>query len=370
VSPIRGSSPKWEAREPSPPATDPLLDWLALTHIDGLGPVRLTRLLERFGSPSGVFAASPAQLRELSLGPQVLEALLPGPDHRWGLEQIRRAEEFGASILCLDDPLYPSALRHIPQPPPVLWVTGTAPLEQSRAVAVVGTRAPSGLGSESCALLVGEWVRAGVCIVSGLARGIDEIAHQTCLAQDSDTIAVLGCGLDQIEQSSRRRLARRISEHGSVVTEFPFGGPVVKGNFPRRNRIIAGLAQAVVILEAGETSGALITARYGLEQGREVLACPGPVGWTSFEGNHRLLREGAALCARSTDLFQQLGWAVSHPDAAPDGFLDFLSGPGATPEEIAAKMGHTVQDIALQLVRREISGEVVRCGNGRWRRSL
>jgi predicted Rossmann fold nucleotide-binding protein DprA/Smf involved in DNA uptake len=159
-----------------------------------------------------------------------------------------------------------------------------------------------------------------------LARGIDEIAHRTCLEQGAPTIAVLGCGLDQIEQSARRHLARMVAEHGAVVSEFPFGGPVVKGNFPRRNRIISGLSQAVVVVEAGETSGALITARNGLEQGREVLTCPGPVGWTTFEGNHRLLREGAALCARPQDLLDQLGWHTTSPDAASDGFLDWLAG--------------------------------------------
>lgn len=360
----------WEARESSIALRDPLLDWLALTHIDGLGPMRLAKLLERFGCPSGVFAASPAQVRALALGEPVQDALVRGPDHPWALDQIRAAEDFGASILCLDDPLYPSALRNIPLAPPVLWVTGTIPLEQSRAVAVVGTRAPSGLGSETCSLLVREWAQTGVCVVSGLARGIDEIAHRTCLDQGAPTIAVLGCGLDQIEQSGRRHLARRVSQAGAVVSEFPFGGPVVKGNFPRRNRIISGLSQAVVVVEAGETSGALITARNGLEQGREVLACPGPVGWNTFEGNHRLLREGAAVCARSQDLLDQLGWHTSRHPPTPDGFLDFLAGPGATPEEIAAKMGQRVQDITMQLVLREVAGDVVRGVDGRWRRAL
>ncbi len=369
VTPSNSLSSPWEARESSMDLRDPLLDWLALTHIDGLGPMRLAKLLEHFGCPSGVFAAAPSQVRELALGEHVQDALLRGPDHAWALRQIRAAEDFGASILCLHDPLYPSALRHIPLAPPVLWVTGTTPLEQTHAVAVVGTRAPSGLGSESCSLLVGQWARAGLCIVSGLARGIDEIAHRTCLEQGAPTIAVLGCGLDQIEQSARRNLARVVAEHGVVVSEFPFGGPVVKGNFPRRNRIISGLSQAVVVIEAGETSGALITARNGLEQGREVLACPGPVGWSTFEGNHRLLREGAALCARPQDLLDQLGWRTTSPDAASDGFLDLLAGPGATPEEIAAKMGQRVQDIAMQLVLREVSGDVVRGVDGRWRRA-
>lgn len=352
----------------SPPG-DSLLDWLALSRIPGLGPVRFAQLLERFGSPQKVFAASRQDLLPLPLGEAVRDALLKGPDHRWALDQVRQAEDLGASIIPLDDPLYPEPLRHIPQPPPVLFVTGSVPLLHPRTVAVVGTRAPTGIGRESCGHLARQWAREGLRIVSGLARGIDEIAHRASLEAGSETVAVLGCGLDQLERASRVTLSREIARHGAVVTEFPFGDPVTKGNFPRRNRIIAGLSAAVVVAEAGEHSGALITARYALEQGREVLACPGPAGWESFGGCFRLLREGASLCACPEDLHLAMGWeAVAPARSAPDGLLNLLTGPGATPEEIAVRMGSSVRDIQIQLVLRELAGEVVRGDGGRWRR--
>ena len=269
--------------------------------------------------------------------------------------------------MCLDDPLYPESLRQIPAPPPLLFVLGSVPLSHPQAAAVVGTRSPSGMGSESCGHLVREWARQGVRIVSGLARGIDEIAHQSTLECEGETVAVLGCGLDHLVRSSRISLARAIAAKGAIVTEFPFEECITKGNFPRRNRIISGLSQAVVVAEAGEKSGALITARYALEQGRDVLACPGPVGWDTFAGCHRLLREGAALCARAQDLHDQMGWASTIPKRRPDTFLDLLSGPGATPEEIAVKMNQNVHDIQLRLVLGEIAGDVVRSDGGRWR---
>lgn len=364
--PRRSSLDLFQAQEPA--HGDSLLDWLALTRVAGLGPVRLAQLLERFGSPQRVFAASRQELLPLPLGEAVRDALLRGPDHAWALDQVRQAEDLGASIVPMDDPLYPEPLRHIPAPPPVLFVTGSAPLLHPRSVAVVGTRAPTGLGGEACGHLARHWAREGIRIVSGLARGIDEIAHRAALEAGTQTVAVLGCGLDQLERASRVALSRNIASHGAVVTEFPFGDPVTKGNFPRRNRIIAGLAAAVVVAEAGEHSGALITARYALEQGREVLACPGPAGWDSFAGCFRLLREGASLCASPEDLHHCMGWETS-PTAgsAPDGLLNLLTGPGATPEEIALRMGSSVRDIQVQLVLRELAGEVVRGDGGRWR---
>jgi len=357
----------WEARESAPYEPDPLLDWLSLVRIEGLGPMRCTQLLERFGSPSAAFSATSAELAPLRLGDAVLDALLRGPDHAWALGQVQAAETSGASILCLDDPLYPEALRHIPQPPAILYVMGSSSLLHPRSVAVVGTRNPTGIGSEACGSLVRDWARSGVRIVSGLARGIDEIAHKAALEAGGETVAVLGCGLDQLDHASRRNLARDIAARGAVVSEFPFGDPVHKGNFPRRNRIIAGLSQAVVVAEAGDKSGALITARYALEQNRDVLACPGPVGWETFAGCHRLLREGAALCARSQDLFEQLAWEAPTARSAATGLLNLLSDTGDTTEEIAAKMGQSVRDMQVQLVLRELAGEVVRAEGGRWR---
>lgn len=358
----------WQCRECI--GSDSLLSWLALAHLEGLGPVRLTKLLERFETPSGIFSASASALEHPSLGLRSahVEALSRGPDLDWACGQVAEAERLGAAIVALDDPQYPAFLRTIHASPPVLYVLGTVPLEHPRAVGVVGTRSPSGAGGDACGELVRSWARSGVRIVSGLARGIDEIAHRAALEASGETVAVLGCGLDQVDSPSRRALARDISCHGALVSEFPFGDPVYKGNFPRRNRIISGLSSAVVVAEAGDRSGALITARYALEQGREVLACPGLAGWSSFLGCHRLLRQGAALCAQSDDLFEALGWECAPSRAPDDALLNLLASPGATIEEIAIKTGRSIRDIQHQIVLRELSGEVVQTVGGRWRR--
>lgn len=361
----------WQVREEAVP--DSLVDWLAFARIEGTGPVFQARLLERFGSPSRVFAASRSQLEDPSLGLRKAhaDAILRGPDHTWALSQLAIAEHLGAAIVSFDDPGYPAYLRAIHAPPPVLYVLGCVPLDHPRAVGVVGTRNPTTLGGEACAMLSCAWVRDGVRIVSGLARGIDEIAHRAALETTGETLAVLGCGLDQMDSPSRRGLARDISCHGALVSEFPFGDPVGKGNFPRRNRIIAGLSRAVVVAEAGEKSGALITARFALEQGREVLACPGPAGWESFAGCHRLLRQGAALCARPEDLHEALGWEAPlrvQDEGTGDALLNLLTGHGATLEEIAIGTGRSIPEIQHRIVLLEMTGAVVRSVGGRWRR--
>lgn len=360
----------WQAHEGIAPES--LLDWLALTRIEGTGPVSQARLLEKFGTPSRVFASTRQQLEDTSLGLRgtQIDAILRGPDHVWALSQLSIAEELGAAIVGFDDPGYPSMLRTIHAPPLVLYVQGCVPLGHPRAVGVVGTRNPTPIGSEACTHLASAWVRDGIRIVSGLARGIDGVAHRTALEACGETVAVLGCGLDQLDSPSRKGLARDITHHGALVTEFPFGDPVSKGNFPRRNRIIAGLSQAVVVAEAGEKSGALITARFALEQGREVLACPGPPGWDSFAGCHRLLRQGAALCARPQDLHDALGWAPPRPkdECVGDALLNLLTGHGATLEEIAIATGRSIPEIQHRIVLLEVSGAVIRGAGGRWRR--
>lgn len=360
---------RFAAREPEG-AGAPLVDWIALTRLEGLGPVSLRRLLERFGSPSGVFAASEGELCDpgLQLRSGHREAILRGPDVAWALEQLDAAERIGAAVVTMDDPLYPQAMRRLHAPPPVLHVLGKGALEAPRAVGVVGTRAPTATGGEACGVLVRDWAREGIRVVSGMARGIDEIAHRGALEAGGETVAVLGCGLDQIGSGARLALARDISCHGVVVSEFAYGGAVLKGNFPRRNRLIAALSGAVVVAEAGERSGALVTARHALEQGLDVLACPGPAGWESFAGCHRLLREGATLCARADDLFAATGWSAGPRRIDFDPLLHLLSGRGATIEEIAISTGRSIPEIEHRLVVLELSGDVVRGDGARWRR--
>ncbi|MCB9495499.1 MAG: DNA-protecting protein DprA [Fibrobacteria bacterium] len=350
---------------------DTTLGWLGLLHLEGLGPIRLARLWERFGSIGTILQASEAALLEAGLPRELVLRLSNGLDLVWAQDQVHRTRDLGARIVCLGDPDYPALLAQIPSPPPVLWILGNLPLESDRAVAVVGTRLPTTTGLQACRELVHAWSANGIRIVSGMARGIDQAAHRATLEHHGETIAVLGSPLAPLARLPRGDLLREILRKGAILSEFPLGEPIHKGNFPRRNRIISGLSQAVVVLEAGEKSGALITAQYALDQGREVLACPGPPGWPSFAGCHRLLRQGATLCASAHDLTTAMNWtsplrAALEPE---NGFLHLLTGPGATVEEIAAKMGTAIPDIQLELVMKELEGRVWRDSSGRWHRS-
>ena len=347
-----------------------VLDWLTLTHVEQVGSVRAMALLERFGSPAGAFRASRAELEEISgLGQEAVRGLLEGPDIVWAADQIRQAEEMGASIIALNDPEYPDPLRRISSPPPVLFVQGILELTHPRSVAVVGTRRPSVLGLETCHRLCEEWINRSIRIVSGLAMGIDEQAHRTALAAQGQTVAVLGCPLDGMGTVGRGRLAQEISLHGLLVTEHAFGGPVVPPNFARRNRIISGLSQAVVVVEAPRTSGALITAHHALEQDRDLLACPGPVGERSWEGCFHLLRQGARLCASADDLLDAMGWhsdKVLATESNSSPVVKLLRRGDSTAEEIAMRLAIPISSLQGDLVLLELSGEVRRSAGGRF----
>jgi DNA processing protein len=355
------------------------LHWLALTHIETIGSVRCQSLLEAFGSVQAVFQASPRELEEIhpALHPSAIASLLEGPNLFWARRQSELADSMGASIICLGDPDYPAPLRNIPSPPPVLFAQGTLALTHPRSVAVVGTRNPTSSGVAATRHLCRHWVGDGIRIVSGLARGIDENAHRTALESGGETIAVLACPLDGLGTNGRGRLAQQIAAAGVIVTEHPFDAPVVPGNFVRRNRLISGLAQAVVVIEAPKGSGALITARNALEQNRELLACPGPYGEPTFEGCHALLREGAGLCATPDDLLAAMGWKsfprqADNPSDPP--VVRFLrhhqakiGRHDATIEEIALETQTPMSQLQGELVLLELSGRVERLGANRFR---
>lgn len=357
-------------RAPSPDSTSSVLDWLALSHVEQVGSVRALALVERFGSPAGAFCASRAELEEIpSLGSEAIRSLLGGPDRAWALDQAEQAQALGASVIPMDHPEYPEPLRWIPSPPPVLFVHGVLELTHPRPVAVVGTRRPTEIGLDTCHRLCTAWAERGLRIVSGLAMGIDEQSHRSALAARGETIAVLGCPLDEMGTTGRGRLAQEISREGLLVTEHPFGAPVVPPNFARRNRIIAGLSQAVVVVEAPRGSGALITAAHALEQDRELLACPGPAGGTSWEGCFHLLRQGARLCAVPEDLLETMGWlteASPGADQSASPVVKLLRRGDATAEEIAVRLSIPIPSLQGELVLLELSGSVRRGPGGRF----
>ena len=283
------------------------LAWLALRGIPRLGPVLFHRLIQAFGSPAQVFQTPLHDLNALrGISLSLAEAILGFRQWDRVEEHLARLQALGANMLTLNDPGYPLRLKEIPIPPPLIFVKGEITPEDSLALAIVGTRGASYYGKKTCSSLARELARRQVTVVSGLARGIDTAAHQGALEGGGRTLAVLGCGLDVTYPPENRELYGRIPESGALVTEYPLGTPPEAHNFPRRNRLISGLALGVLVVEAGLKSGATITAQCALEQGREVLAVPGPINSPTSIGPHRLIQQGAKLVQDVDDILAEL----------------------------------------------------------------
>ncbi|MBD3390802.1 MAG: DNA-protecting protein DprA [Chitinivibrionales bacterium] len=279
------------------------LAWVALNSVKGLGPVRFKHLLERCGSPDAVFKESRSSLSRMGdISDEVAARIRDAQTLARAEEQVNEAEVRGIRILTLADPDYPSFLKEIYAPPPVLFVRGATEAFDKHAVAVVGTRNATHYGEKAAAHLVKELTARGLATVSGLARGIDTCAHRTSLDNGGVTIAVLGSGVDHVYPASNRDLAEHIIENGVVISEFPLKTPPEAYNFPRRNRIISGLAAGVVVVEAGKRSGALITARYALQQGRDVFAVPGSIFSDKSDGTFNLIKSGATPVRSAADI--------------------------------------------------------------------
>jgi DNA processing protein len=283
------------------------LAWLALRGISGVGPVLFHRLTQAFGNPAQVFQTPLKDLSALrGISRSLAEAILGFRQWDRVEEHLARLKAFGAGMFTLDDPGYPVRLKEIPFPPPLIFIKGEITPEDSLALALVGTRAASYYGKKTCRSLARELARRGVTVVSGLARGIDTAAHLGALEEGGRTLAVLGCGLDVVYPPENRELYGRIPESGALITEYPLGTPPEAQNFPRRNRLISGLALGVLVVEAGAKSGTTITAQCALEQGREVLAVPGPINSPTSIGPHRLIQQGAKLVQDVEDILAEL----------------------------------------------------------------
>ncbi len=281
--------------------------WLALRSVPGVGVVLFHRLLRRFGSPEAVFQASAAELRSVKgVSAAIAQAITTFEDWpRWDVQMERLISLGGEVVTCLD-PRFPAALRQIPYTPPFLYIRGSIEPQDDLAIALVGTRKPSHYGRKASHKLAAELAQRGVTVVSGLARGIDTAAHQGALAVGGRTLAVLGCGLDIVYPPENKEFYGLIPQQGALISEFPLGTRPEAKNFPIRNRIISGLAQGVVVVEAGEQSGTHITANFALEQGREVFAVPGPVDLPGSIGPHRWIQQGAKLVREAKDILEEL----------------------------------------------------------------
>jgi DNA processing protein len=299
---------------------------------------------------------------------------------------LARARASGVTAVPWYDAAYPSRLTAIPDPPIVLWTRGDPAALGGPAVAVIGSRRATPTGLEVARRLAADLAEAGLCVVSGLARGVDGTAHRAALDVGRSTVAVLGCGADIVYPREHAPLAARIVEAGALVSEFSPGTPPLARHFPIRNRIISGLVLAVVIVEASDKSGSLITARLALEQGREVLAVPGSVLSGQYRGSHALIKDGARLVETVTDVLEEIGWEAPpgaarpsltravRPDttrvgsAAHPTVVEQAMAPGEpySVDDLAVRTRWTTQDLLAEIGRLEVRGRIIRAAGGRF----
>src|SRR5688500_5242840 len=280
--------------------------WIGFNLIKGIGAVRLQALIQYFGDLEVAWRASPADLAGAGLGRKVIERVIQARQEVDLIKLWEKIESQGVKILTWQDESYPGRLKEIDQPPPVLYIRGEYLPDDLFAVAIVGTRRATPYGRQITEELAAFLAVNGMTVISGLARGVDAIAHQTALKSGGRTIAVLGSGVDKIYPPEHRGLAEQMMERGAIISDYALGTPPDASNFPPRNRIISGLSLAVVVVEAGETSGALITAEFAAEQGREVFAVPGSILAPQSKGTNKLIQRGALPLLSMNDLMQAL----------------------------------------------------------------
>ena len=281
--------------------------WIALNMIAHVGPVRVRKLLERFGEPQHVLQANRSELERVDNLPRnTIEALLNWENELDLTNELDRVREFGASVITQDDPIYSPLLREIYDPPLVLYVWGKLEERDHNALGIVGSRRTTHYGLESAKKLSYQVAYSGMTVVSGLARGIDTAAHQGALAAKGRTMAVLGTGLNHLYPVENRALAERIAESGAVITEFPMDTTPDRQTFPMRNRIISGWGFGLLVVEAGLNSGALISASQATDQGRNLYAVPGPIDRPTSLGTNRLIQQGAKLVISVDDILEDL----------------------------------------------------------------
>lgn len=293
-------------------------DWLTLHLVPGLGAAGFRKLLAVFGSAKEALGAGRKELQQVAgVRPESIDAIVGGPPFAEAERELARIGQAGISLLCFGDPDYPILLANIYQPPMVLYVKGDRGLLTKPGLAVVGSRAATSYGLKIARELSGQLATKGLVIVSGLALGIDTAAHAGALAVGGGTVAVLGCGLDVTYPKGNWRLAEQIAESGAMVSEYRLGTKPECFRFPARNRIISGLTRGVLVVEAAQRSGSLITARQAVNEGREVFAIPGRVDSVKSAGTHHLLQEGAKLVGGINDILEELGWQAGSPGGDP-----------------------------------------------------
>ncbi|OGE44353.1 DNA protecting protein DprA [Candidatus Daviesbacteria bacterium RIFCSPLOWO2_01_FULL_39_12] len=351
---------------------------LALHSINGLGPIRLKALLDYFKDPKLAWEASGGELKKAGVPQSVAELLMEtrnSLDPQKYLDEIKKS---GIKWMSIFDDDYPKLLKEIYDPPVIFYYKGEILKDDENAVGVVGTRKMTGYGRAVTKQLVEELVLAGLTIVSGLARGVDAQAHSTALENNGRTIAILGGGLNKIYPPENGQLAEKIIDgHGAVISEFPPDYPSLPGNFPSRNRIIAGLSKAVLVTEAAEDSGSLITAKLAVEQGREVFAVPGPITSSLSKGPIDLIKLGAKAIFDAQEILDEMGMgkvkssklkvkSVEELSKEERLVWECLENDTLHIDEIGRKLNVKAATISALLIKMEIKGIVQNLGNGNY----
>jgi len=355
-----------------------LKSWLALSLIHGLGSEGARRLLMEFGSPEAVFTASFSSIKAIvkaDIAAEISKGVLDGavaPALAW-------LEDGNNHIVNLADSDYPQALLNIPDPPLLLYVKGRRALLNRPALAMVGSRNATPQGINNAESFAKSLSDAGLCIISGMAHGIDAAAHRGALRGQGSSVAVVGTGLDKVYPSANRDLAHALAEQGALVSEFPLGTPPLAANFPRRNRLISGMSLGCLVVEASLQSGSLITARLALEQGRDVFAIPGSIHAPQSKGCHALLKQGAKLVETAQDVLEELGGLLdtSAPTANPESpdsevqrssLLEHLGFDPVDADTLSRRCGLTIAELSAMLLTLELNGRVCVLPGGLYQR--
>lgn len=280
--------------------------WLAFSCIECVGPQKFKRLYEYFPDLQTAWQASFGELKRAGLSEKDAELIIAQRLHIYPEEEWRRLTKINVHVMTIKEKEYPPLLKEIYSPPALLYVKGTIPENLDFMVAVVGTRKMTSYGRQITPEIVRDLARMHIVIVSGLALGIDALAHQSCLEAGGQAVAVLGCGLDNVYPVTNCRLAEEVVRHGALISEYPLGAQPLKQHFPARNRIISGLSRGVLVIEGGEDSGSLITARCALEQNREVMAVPGNINSQTSRGPNQLIKMGAKVVTSAEDVLETL----------------------------------------------------------------
>ncbi len=352
--------------------SDPRRFWVGFNLVKGIGAARLRALLDYFGDVEIAWQASADELHAAGLSARLVEAILQ-TRHNLSLDQVwDRILAKGIKVLTWEDEAYPRLLNEIEQPPPVLYIRGEVLPEDEWAVAVVGTRRITAYGRQVAVEIGSALARNGITVVSGLARGVDAAAHQSSLDVGGRTLAILGSGVDRIYPPEHRRMAEQIITQGAVISDYPPGTPPEAANFPPRNRIISGLARAVIVVEAGKRSGALITATFAAEQGREVFAVPGNITAPQSKGTNYLVQQGARPLLEIRDVLESLNIAMVNEqrnaravlptDAIEAQIYAVLGQEPVHVDEIRSRAKLPIEKVSAALVMMELKGIVRQVG--------